>query len=160
MKYLHIQIQIRQFKIVWNTHYHLIKFVPCTYVSVNIPINHSMYSPSQICKGIRIHLCISLSRRCSRTAETYPHQSSKSCLSISIQGGQSQSDVLCIRIKLDNLNYFIFKKWANPGLFLFFFVLFNNNFTEKIVDFSGNRTWIVGVEGEHADHQTTTTALK
>ena len=45
-----------------------------------------------------------------------------------------------------------FKNWANPGLFLFIFVLFNNNFTEKIVDFSGNRTRIVGVEGEHADH--------
>ena len=25
-----------------------------------------------------------------------------------------------------------FKKWANPGLFLFIFVLFNNNFTEKL----------------------------
>ena len=47
---------------------------------------------------------------------------------------------------------FFLKNWANPGLFLFIFVLFNNNFTEKIVDFSGNRTRIVGVEGEHADH--------
>ena len=45
-----------------------------------------------------------------------------------------------------------FKNWANPGLFLFIFIIFNNNFTEKIVDFSGNRTRIVGVEGEHADH--------
>ena len=43
-------------------------------------------------------------------------------------------------------------KWANPGLFLFIFVLFNNHFTEKIVDVSRNRNRIVGVEGEHADH--------
>ena len=28
----------------------------------------------------------------------------------------------------------------------------------KMVDFSGNQTRIVGVEGEHADHLTTTTA--
>ena len=27
---------------------------------------------------------------------------------------------------------FFLKKWANPGLFLFIFVLFNNNFTEKL----------------------------
>ena len=27
---------------------------------------------------------------------------------------------------------FFFKKWANPGLFLFIFVLLNNNFTEKL----------------------------
>ena len=56
------------------------------------------------------------------------------------------------RVILYNRKIFFFKNWANPGLFLFIFVLFNNNFTEKIVDFSGNRTRIVGVEGEHADH--------
>ena len=27
----------------------------------------------------------------------------------------------------------VFKKWSNPGLFLFIFVLFNNNFTEKLL---------------------------
>ena len=29
-------------------------------------------------------------------------------------------------------NNFVLKKWANPGLFLFIFILFNNNFTEKL----------------------------
>ena len=29
----------------------------------------------------------------------------------------------------ENMNFF---KWANPGLFLFIFVLFINNFTEKL----------------------------
>ena len=50
------------------------------------------------------------------------------------------------------------KKWANPGLFLFIFVLFKHNTIEKTLGFSGIRTRIVGVEGEHADHLTTTTA--
>ena len=56
--------------------------------------------------------------------------------------------------------FFFLKKWADPGLFLFIFVLFKHNYSEKIVGFSGIRTRIVGVEGEHADHLTTTTAQK
>ena len=65
-------------------------------------------------------------------------------------------------------SYFIFtrvcllcfykKKWANPGLFFVYFRFFKHNNTEKTVGFSGIRTRIVGVEGEHADHLTTTTA--
>ena len=45
----------------------------------------------------------------------------------------------------------------NIGLFLFIFILFKHNFTEKTVDF--NRIWtrMAGVEGENADHLTTTT---
>ena len=50
------------------------------------------------------------------------------------------------------------QKWANPGLFLFIFILFKHNFTEKTVGFTGIRTRIVEVEGEQADHLTTTTA--
>ena len=42
----------------------------------------------------------------------------------------------------------LFFKWANPGLFLFIFVLFKHNFTEKIVGFNGIRTRIDGVEGQ------------
>ena len=61
-------------------------------------------------------------------------------------------DMLQFTTMLVNTTFLKKKNWANPGLFLFIFVLFNNNFTEKIVDFSGNRTRIVGVEGEHADH--------
>ena len=52
----------------------------------------------------------------------------------------------------------IFLKWAKPGLFFVYFVLFKHNITEKTVDFSGIRTRIVGVEGKNADHFTTTTA--
>ena len=45
--------------------------------------------------------------------------------------------------------------------FLLIFVFINNNFNKKkIVDFSGIRTGIVGVEGKHADHLTITTALQ
>ena len=45
-------------------------------------------------------------------------------------------------------------------VFMFIFVLFNfnNNFNWKIEDFSWIQTQIVGVEGEHADHLTTTMA--
>ena len=53
----------------------------------------------------------------------------------------------------------LFFKWANPGLFLFNFVLFKYKFNRKTVSISGNQTRTVGEEGEHADHLTTTTAL-
>ena len=50
------------------------------------------------------------------------------------------------------------KKWAYPGPF-FIFVLFRHKFYgNKTLDLSGIRTQIVGVEGKHADHLTTTTA--
>ena len=42
--------------------------------------------------------------------------------------------------------------------FLFIFVLFKHNLYRKTVGVSGIRTRIIGVEGEHADHLTTTTA--
>ena len=48
------------------------------------------------------------------------------------------------------------KKRANPASFLFF-LFFSNTNLEKTVVLSGIRTWIVRVEGEHADHLTTTT---
>ena len=48
--------------------------------------------------------------------------------------------------------------FAYPGLFLFIFVLFKHNITEKTVYFSGIPPWIVRLEDEHADHLTTTTA--
>ena len=51
-----------------------------------------------------------------------------------------------------------FFKWANPGLFCLFSLFSNTNFTEKTVDVSKIRTRIDGVEVEHADHLTTTTA--
>ena len=53
--------------------------------------------------------------------------------------------------------YAVFK-WDNQGLFCLFSFFSNTNFTEKTVGFSRIRTQIVGVEGGHADHLTTTTA--
>ena len=54
-------------------------------------------------------------------------------------------------------NWFVAKffKRANPGLFLFISVLFNNNFTGKLWTSEGIRTRIVRIEIEHADHLTT-----
>ena len=50
---------------------------------------------------------------------------------------------------------FFLKKVGQPQpIFLFFS---KNNLQKKTVYFSGIRTQIVGVEGEHADHLTTTT---
>ena len=63
-------------------------------------------------------------------------------------------------MKGETSDYFFLKNGPTPASFLFIFVLFNNNFYRKIVDLSGIRTRIVGVEGEHADHLTTTTALQ
>ena len=46
-------------------------------------------------------------------------------------------------------------------VFLYIFSFFSNtNFTGKTVDVSRIQTRIVGIEGEHADHLTTTTAQK
>ena len=56
--------------------------------------------------------------------------------------------------------FFFLKSGPTPASFLFIFVLFKHNYSEKIVGFSGIQTRIVGVEGEHADHLTTTTAQK
>ena len=50
------------------------------------------------------------------------------------------------------------KKWANHGLFLIIFVLFKHKFFRKTVGVNRIRTRIIGVEGEHADHLTTTSA--
>ena len=46
-----------------------------------------------------------------------------------------------------------------PGPFWFIFRFFQTHITEKTVGFSRIRTRIVRLEGEHADHLTTTTAL-
>ena len=51
------------------------------------------------------------------------------------------------------------KNWAHPGLFLFIYIIFKHKFYRKTVGVSGIRIWIVRIEGEHADHLTTTTAL-
>ena len=70
---------------------------------------------------------------------------------------QNKSSKNCKRLKIlqkwqnfDISDHTAFLKWGNHGLFLFIF--------KKTVGFSGIRTWIVGKEGEHADHLTTTTA--
>ena len=47
--------------------------------------------------------------------------------------------------------------WANAGLFCLFW-FFPTTILQKIVDFGVIQTPIVGVEGEHANHSTTTTA--
>ena len=49
---------------------------------------------------------------------------------------------------------------GQPSLFFVFFRSFQYQFYRKIVDLSRIRIWIVGVEGEHADHLTTTSAPK
>ena len=46
------------------------------------------------------------------------------------------------------------------GLFIVFSFFSNNSLQKKTVSFSRVWTQIVGVEGEHADHKTTTTALR
>ena len=53
---------------------------------------------------------------------------------------------------------FFFKKWTNPASFLFILALFIHKSYRRNVGLSGIRTRIVGVEGELADHLTTTTA--
>ena len=45
-----------------------------------------------------------------------------------------------------------FLKLGQPRPLFVYFRSFQQQFYRKIVDFSGNRTRIVGVEGEHADH--------
>ena len=47
---------------------------------------------------------------------------------------------------------------GQPRPLFVYFRAFQQQFYRKIVDLSGIRTRIVGVEGEHADHLTTTTA--
>ena len=53
----------------------------------------------------------------------------------------------------------LFFKWATPGLFLVYFCHLQTILQNKNCRLSGIRTRIVRVEGENADHVTTTTAL-
>ena len=53
---------------------------------------------------------------------------------------------------------FFSKNGPATASFCLFSFFSNTNFTEKTVGFSGIQTRIVGVEGDHAEHLTTTTA--
>ena len=50
------------------------------------------------------------------------------------------------------------KNGSNSSLFLFIFFLVQHRFYRKNVYSYGSQTQIVGLEGKHADHLTTTTA--
>ena len=54
---------------------------------------------------------------------------------------------------------FFLKKWAKSASFCLFSFFSNTNLREKNVVVRGIRTRIVRIEGERADHLTTTTAL-
>ena len=56
--------------------------------------------------------------------------------------------------------YLLFKNGPSRPLFVYFRSSHNNNFYRKIVDPSRIQTWIVGVEGKHADHLNTTTTAQ
>ena len=56
----------------------------------------------------------------------------------------------------ESVVYFVFKS-DYPGLFLSIFILFKHKFTEKAVGVSVTWNWIIGIEGKHTDHLTTTT---
>ena len=51
------------------------------------------------------------------------------------------------------------KKVGQPRPLFVYFRSFQTQYYRKTLGFSGIRTRIVGVEGEHADHLTTTSAL-
>ena len=54
----------------------------------------------------------------------------------------------------------LFLKMGQPGLFFYFRSFQTQILQKKTVGFSGIRTRIVGLEGDHADHLTTTTAMR
>ena len=54
--------------------------------------------------------------------------------------------------------FFLKKKVGQPRPLFVYFRSFKHNIIEKALGFSEIQTRIVGVEGEHADHLTTTTA--
>ena len=54
-------------------------------------------------------------------------------------------------LKTLQLAWILFKNGPTWPLFVYF-RSFQQQFYGKIVDFSGNRTRIVGIEGKHADH--------
>ena len=72
---------------------------------------------------------------------------------------RSQPNIYIINLPIiaKKLTYDFFK-WAFPGHFFVYFRSFQSQILQKNVGVSGNRTRIVGAEGEHADHLTTTTA--
>ena len=63
-----------------------------------------------------------------------------------------------LSISINNELFFRFLKMGRPRPFCCIFNIYKQKFTEKTVVFSRIQTQIVGVEGERADHLTTTTA--
>ena len=82
---------------------------------------------------------------------------SRRCLrqKINTIGSQFEAQIVGVNYVASCLGFNKKIKWANPGLFLFIFVLFEHKFYRKTVDVSGIQTRNVRVEGEHADHLTT-----
>ena len=68
------------------------------------------------------------------------------------------NEIIVKKLKMTYLGSKVFFKWAYSSLFLFIFVHFKHKLYRKTIGFSGIQTRIVGVEGEHADLLTTTTA--
>ena len=62
-----------------------------------------------------------------------------------------------VNCSISNSVHLIFNL-PSPASFCLFPFFSDTNLTKKIVDYSGNRTRIIGVEGEYADHLVTTTA--
>ena len=66
----------------------------------------------------------------------------------------SRRDLFCENDTISKRNVkivFLNKTWTNPSLFLLIFVLFKQKFYIKTVGFSGIRSRIVEVEGDHHD---------
>ena len=62
-------------------------------------------------------------------------------------------------LSIKDIHTYPFKMGLPRPIFVLFSVFSHTNFTVKTVGVSGIRTRIVGVEGEYANHLTTTTAL-
>ena len=80
------------------------------------------------------------------------------CLNKEVSIRQKQRELRFTKMSHICHTSFCFFNWAIPCIFFILFcycqaILHNN----KLVDFSGIRTRIVGVEGKHADRLTTTT---
>ena len=81
------------------------------------------------------------------------------CLNLKYFSVSLSMKTILINEKVERVWRGISKKLTIPGIFFVFSSFSNANFYRiKTAGFSGIRTGIVGVEGEHADHLTTTTA--
>ena len=143
---------------VTNAHDHLLKpsegRSPTYNISTLAVCNHARLKPTLDKK-----LSVDGWTKCRRRDEQQDWIISQTNFGFFHECSQSKHYNFSYGVVLLSISFFFKKNGPTPASFCLFLFFSNTIFTEKTADISGIGTRIVRVEGEHADHLTTTMAL-